>query len=156
MLALIKDNTIISEIYENSRFELPNSVFVSPAQDGWNNGDYSLLTIQEADPVPDGAIITSKTTELSDGSPRYVYTWETAPIVVPDRVTSRQFMVMLDIMGLYNAVQNWVSTQERKYQLAFQHSGTFVKDEPMMQAGFKALGFTEEQIDQFFTAASQI
>jgi hypothetical protein len=39
-------------------------------------------------------------------------------------------------------------------QIAYENSGTFVRGEPMMQAGFIALGFTEQQIDEFFTAAA--
>jgi len=31
----------------------------------------------------------------------------------------------------------------------------FIRIEPMMAAGFAAMGFTEEQIDAFFEAASK-
>ncbi|WP_246706251.1 hypothetical protein [Rhizobium leguminosarum] len=39
---------------------------------------------------------------------------------------------------------------------AFDDSGTFVKDSPMMAAGFAAIGFSTAEIDAFFKAASDL
>lgn len=75
---------------------------------------------------------------------------------VPDRVTARQFKLQLLTDGLLDQVEAWISTQERAVQIAFEYSGTFVRDEPMMQAGFSALGFNEAQIDAFFTSAAEL
>jgi hypothetical protein len=75
---------------------------------------------------------------------------------VPDRVTSRQFKLQLLAAGLLDQVDGWIETQDRAVQLAYEYSGTFVRDEPMMEASFTALGFTTEQIDAFFTAAAEI
>jgi len=41
-------------------------------------------------------------------------------------------------------------------QIAYEYSGTFVRSEPMMAAGFTAMGFTEEQVDEFFEATSSL
>lgn len=78
------------------------------------------------------------------------------PPPVPDRVTARQFKLQLLQAGLLASVEGWIATQSQAVQIAYNNSGTFVRDEPMMQAGFTALGFTPEQIDAFFTAAAEI
>lgn len=74
---------------------------------------------------------------------------------IPDRVTARQFKLQLLADGLLDGVEAWVASQGRAIQLAYDNSGTFVRDESMLQAGFKALGFTLEQGDAFFSAASK-
>lgn len=76
--------------------------------------------------------------------------------VVPFRVSSRQFKMQLAISGLKSAVEAWVATQGELTQIAYESSGEFDIREPMMQAGFAALGFTEAQRDAFFTAAAQL
>lgn len=78
------------------------------------------------------------------------------PEPIPDRVTARQFKLQLLAAGLLDQVETWVAGQSRDVQIAFEYSGTFVRDEPMMQAGFAALGFTAAQIDAFFTAAAAL
>ncbi|WP_434732895.1 hypothetical protein NL154_15075 [Rhizobium sp. YTUHZ044] len=69
-------------------------------------------------------------------------------------VSARQFRLMLRRSGLLDAVKAWVAQQDGETQDAFEYSGTFVKDSPMMLAGFAAMGFTSQQIDQFFAAAA--
>jgi len=71
----------------------------------------------------------------------------------PARVTRRQFRMQLEDDGLLDGVEAWVGQQSRRVQIAYESSGTFVRDEPMMQAGFAALGFQTAQIDAFFKAA---
>lgn len=77
----------------------------------------------------------------------------TAPVTV---VSSRQFKLQLLASGLLDDVDAWIATQDQAIQIAYEYSGTFVRTEPMMQAGFAALGFIDEQIDAFFTAAAQL
>lgn len=77
------------------------------------------------------------------------------PFIIPDRVTSRQFKLQLLAEDLLDDVEAWVAAQGKAIQLAYDNSGTFARDEPMMQAGFRALGFPPEQIDAFFSAASK-
>lgn len=76
--------------------------------------------------------------------------------VIPDRVTARQFKLQLLQAGLLASVEGWISSQSQAVQIAYNNSGTFVRGEPMMRAGFTALGFTTEQIDAFFTSAAEI
>lgn len=71
-------------------------------------------------------------------------------------VSARQFKLQLLAAGLLDTVDAWIATQSRAVQIAYEYSGAFVRTEPMMAAGFAAMGFTEEQIDGFFTAASNL
>lgn len=81
---------------------------------------------------------------------------EAANVIIPTRVSARQFKMQLVIAGLKAAVDTWVSQQSQLVQMAYEYSGEFVRDEAMMQAGFQALGFTREQGDAFFAAASEL
>lgn len=77
----------------------------------------------------------------------------------PPRVTAvsaRQFRLMLRRSGLLNQVKAWVAQQDGEVQDAFEYSGTFVKDSPMMAAGFATMGFSSDQIDAFFQAAAAL
>ncbi len=74
----------------------------------------------------------------------------------PDSVTARQFKMQLVIAGIKAQVDGWIAAQDELVQVAYEYSGTFVKNEPMMQAGFEELGFAEEQREAFFLAASKL
>lgn len=74
----------------------------------------------------------------------------------PDRVSRRQFGMQLIISGHKAAADAWVAQQDELTQWAYANSDTFVRADPMMQAGFAAMGFTEQQVDEFFTAAAAL
>ncbi|KQV28520.1 hypothetical protein ASC97_04335 [Rhizobium sp. Root1203] len=76
--------------------------------------------------------------------------------MVPEQVSSRQFKLQLVAAELIDVVGSWIGTQDRAVQVAYEYSGTFVRYEPMMAAGFAAMGFTDQQIDAFFLAASEL
>ncbi len=155
MLALIHDDAIISTVHEGGWFDLPDGSRASPAQDGWTDGTHRLAAIQPADAAPEGKQVTSTSVALVDGQPRYVHVLEDVPpSPVPDRVSARQFKLQLAIDGLKPSVDAWVAAQDELTQIAYEYSGEFVRSEPMMQAGFAALGFTPEQGDAFFVAAA--
>lgn len=78
-----------------------------------------------------------------------------APVMVSS-VSARQFRLMLRRAGLLDQVKAWVAQQDGETQDAFEYSGSFVKDSPMMAAGFAVMGFTPQQIDEFFTAAASL
>ncbi|WP_246671260.1 hypothetical protein [Mesorhizobium sp. 8] len=75
---------------------------------------------------------------------------------IPHRVSANQFGKQLAALGILDQVQTWVGQQDASTQWSFNRSATFVRTDPMMQAGFAALGFTTEQIDAFFTAAASL
>ena len=79
-----------------------------------------------------------------------------ARAVIPDRVTRRQFRLQLIDSGLLEQVEAWVATQDIRTQAAYADSGTFLRTDEMLQQGFAGLGFTEEQVDQFFTEAASL
>lgn len=114
------------------------TVFVQRDEDNKICGVFAL-------PQPDYA-----TEELADDNAEVV-AFLNPPVKF---VTARQFGVQLAILGLMPQVEAWVAQQNAQTQWAFNRSGTFVRDDPMMEAGFTALGFTKEQIDAFFEAAS--
>ncbi|MGO7380746.1 hypothetical protein ELI44_04785 [Rhizobium ruizarguesonis] len=91
---------------------------------------------------------------LPNGDPN-VIAFENAPLRVSS-VSARQFRLMLRRAGLIDPVKAWVAQQDDETQDAFEYSGDFVKDSPMMLAGFAAMGFTSQQVDEFFTAASKL
>lgn len=78
------------------------------------------------------------------------------PTVEIEAVSSRQFKLQLLAAGLIDQVDAWVAQQSRDVRIAYEYSGTFVKDSPMMTAGFAAMGFTAPQIDAFFSAAAKL
>ncbi|MBX4944648.1 hypothetical protein [Rhizobium binae] len=71
-------------------------------------------------------------------------------------VSARQFKLQLLAGGLLDEVDAWVGQQPREVQIAYEYSGTFVMDSPMMKAGFSAMGFTDGQVLEFFSAAAQL
>ncbi len=77
-------------------------------------------------------------------------------VIIPPSVSARQFKLQLLAAGLLDQVDAWVKTQSQAVQIAYEYSGSFVRTEPMMAAGFAAMGFTDQQIDDFFTAASKL
>ncbi|MDV4183258.1 hypothetical protein R1521_32680 [Rhizobium brockwellii] len=91
---------------------------------------------------------------LPDDDPD-LFAFQNAPPIVSS-VSARQFRLMLRRSGLLAQVKTWVAQQDGETQDAFEYSGTFVKDSPMMAAGFAAMGFTPQQVDEFFTAAASL
>jgi len=77
-------------------------------------------------------------------------------VIIPGSVSARQFKLQLLAAGLLDQVDAWISSQSKAVQIAYEYSGSFVRTEPMMAAGFAAIGFTDQQIDDFFTAAAAL
>lgn len=78
------------------------------------------------------------------------------PVRTPDFVSSRQFKLMLEIMGQTLAVETWVAAQPKLIRIAYENSGQFDRNDPMLQAGFKALGFSEADLTAFYVAAAKL
>jgi hypothetical protein len=154
MLALIKSNKIIDTVAEGAKFQLPTGETLMPAQANWTYNGYSLVTIVDNPSIPDGKEVATRTLKMKSGIPTFVYTYQ--DVTAPDRVTARQFKMQLYFYGLIDVVEEWVQSQSKAIQIAYQNSGTFVMDEPMMKAGFVELGLTDEQIKQFFIDASKL
>ncbi|MBX4965447.1 hypothetical protein [Rhizobium binae] len=91
---------------------------------------------------------------LADDDPA-VIAFNNKPLPVA-AVSARQFKLQLLAAGLLDSVDAWVAQQSRDVQIAYEYSGTFVRNSPMMETGFSAMGFTPQQIDGFFVAAAQL
>ncbi|UGX87137.1 hypothetical protein [Phyllobacterium meliloti] len=76
--------------------------------------------------------------------------------VIPDRLSRRQFRLQLIDSGLLDQVETWIASQDIRTRAAYADSVSFLRTDEMLQAGFDALGFSTEQIDVFFTAASAL
>ena len=131
------------------------SAYVETLPEGW------FATIQDAVDASsgDGALLKVVTPiaseeELSDVLAPYGL--KGPFIIIPDRVTARQFKLQLLAAGLLDQVETWVAAQDQAVQIAYANSGTFLRTEPMMATGFAALGFTSAQIDAFYTAAAAL
>jgi len=139
------------------RIDLPDVGQLSPPQAGWEGDGYRIAGIGP-DEIPAGKQVVSRDVngaELLDGTPAWILEDE-PPAPIPDRVTSRQFFLQLDALGLLTAVEAWVDQQSLPIQIAFERSSTFVRDDTMLQQGFTALGFSPQQIDAFFQGASTL
>ena len=104
---------------------------------------------------PLGAVIGVAEEWLEDNSAEVVAFLNPPPPPI-ESVSSRQFKLQLLAAGLLDSVDAWVKTQDRATQISYEYSGEFVKESPMMATGFQAMGFTDQQIDDFFTAASKL
>lgn len=77
--------------------------------------------------------------------------------IVPDEVSSRQFETQLYRSGILTMVEQWINNHPNpEIKISYQKSRSFLRADPMMQAGFNDLGFNEEMINQFFIDASKI
>ena len=115
------------------------------------------------DPIPAGKVIVSSALVDREGTPALEHTFADSPGQVPDRVSRRKFRRQLlrmpsltDNGTLLDDVEAWVAQQTREIRESYLDSGEFVRTEPMMQLGFAAMGFSKQQIDEFFIAAGAL
>jgi hypothetical protein len=92
MLALIKAGAIVQLVAEGGGFgtELGWTV---PAETGWTSGDYSLVTVLDADPVPDGKQVAGTVAQMIDGAPKFVDTLEDVPRAMVAKSTVQQRII---------------------------------------------------------------
>lgn len=139
------------------RYTLPDGEQLSPVKLGYSRLGYAVVEVTEFSAPEGKQIVGAPTYAVAGGVVVEVCDVEDIPPPpVPDRVTSRQFKLALLANGMLDDVETWIAAQDRAVQIAYANSGTFVRDEPMMQAGLAALGLSPAQIDAFFTAAEAI
>ena len=138
------------------RVDLPNGSQISPVTLGWTDGTYAVWPVEPFE-VPAGKTTGGAPSyEFGEGVVSEVYDVQDIPVLIPDRVSRRQFKMQLAIDGIKGNVEAWIDTQDELVQIAYAESGEFWRHEPGMQAGFAGLGFSEAQVDAFFLAASQL
>lgn len=137
--------------------DLPN---YTPANWYWQvagRSDYwSSAAGAYVETLPERAAFTRIASEMELSDVLAPYGLKGPVVIVPARVTSRQFKLQLLAAGLLDQVETWVGSQDQAVQIAYANSGTFLRTEPMMETGFAALGFTPEQIDDFYMAAAAL
>lgn len=157
-IAIVDGSTVLKTWHTETgevatRYPLPNGDDVSPVSLGWSSGDYAVIEV-EPFVVPEGKrAIGSASYEVVNSKAVETFDVEDIPVEIPDRVTARQFKLQLLADDLLATVEGWIATQPQAVQIAYDNSGTFVRYDPVMESGFTALGFTDEQIDEFFIAA---
>ena len=139
---------------------MPDLPIYTPEDWYWQvagRSDYwSSATAAYVETLPEGAAFTPIASEMELSEVLAPYGLAGPAVIVPERVTSRQFKLQLLAAGLLDQVEAWVGQQEQAVQIAYANSGTFLRTEPMMQTGFTALGFTSDQIDAFYVAAAAL
>lgn len=142
-----------------------NTRYPYSIEQSWNYNDLREVglwrddMIEEADPVPEGKIVVSRSVQSVDGVVKWINQTEDAPVqivVIPEMITSRQFKLRLLSMGILDDVETWVSAQTREIQIAYTETSIFTRDDSMLSLGFTDLGFTPEEVDTFFIEASEI
>lgn len=86
--------------------------------------------------------------------------WDGSEIVevtpVPTSVTPRQVRLLLLQQGLLDEVEAMIATQDRATKITWEFAEEFRRDNPLLTSLAANLGLTEQQIDQFFIAASAL
>lgn len=77
------------------------------------------------------------------------------PPYVPTSVTMRQARLQLNVLGLYQAVNNAVSGMGQEAQIEWEYATSVDRGNPLTAAMVQLLGWTESETDDYFTAASQ-
>ena len=146
---------------------MQNRIFAKFSDDGLAVGFWQSAAYAEPDKIVPADAIEITQSQFDDlYNNQYTRKWVNGevvvydppppPPVIPDRISRRQFRLQLIDAGLLDEVEGWIATQDVRTQAAYADSGTFVRSDEMLQAGFAALGFTDEQIDEFFMAASAL
>ena len=74
--------------------------------------------------------------------------------VVPSKVTMRQARLQLAELGVYQTVNIAVATMGDMAQIEWEYAIDVERSNSITQAMIALLGWTEEQTDAYFTAAS--
>ena len=80
----------------------------------------------------------------------------TASIPVPQIVTPRQVRLLLLQQGLLAQVEAIIAQQDEATKITWQYAERFERTHPLLNQLAVSLGLTDQQIDQFFIAASAL
>lgn len=80
----------------------------------------------------------------------------TAALPVPASVTPRQVRLLLLQQGLLANVEALIKAADQATQITWEFASEFRRNDPLLEQLSKALGLTDDQVDQFFIAAAQI
>jgi hypothetical protein len=78
------------------------------------------------------------------------------PPVVPQVITPRQCRILLLQQGLLPQVEAMVAAGDDATRITWEYAVEFQRNDPLLLAMAAGLGLTEQQLDEFFMAASQL
>lgn len=106
-----------------------------------------------------GCVSTDYTGPIPDADAS-LWRWNGTDIVaavsVPQVVTPRQVRLLLLSQNLLDDVEAMIAQQDRATQITWEFAIEFRRDDPLLNALAANLGLTEQQIDEFFIAASAL
>lgn len=159
MLALLKNNTLVSVISEGERLDVEDMV-VSPAMDGWSVGEYSLKTITPAPPLLKNQYVASKSIVVENGQPKYKTVVENIPILIPTELRKwmpnmpqklfRDGLIDNNLFpSLVEAAIRALPTQEdvERALNSWNYSKEFIRVDPYLDQIGYLLGLTPDMID---------
>lgn len=82
--------------------------------------------------------------------------WEIVPAPVPQVITPRQCRILLLQQGLLPQVEAMVAAGDDATRITWEYAVEFQRNDPLLLAMAAGLGLTEQQLDEFFMAASQL
>jgi hypothetical protein len=157
LYAKINNGTVVEYPYQigKIRQENPQTSFPSEMPD-------SLLAEYGVYPVtpvaPPTVTIYEKAVEgvpvLIDG--QWTQTWNVQPAPPPDSITPRQCRLLLLQQGLLADVEAMIAAQDEATRITWEYALEFRRDDPLLNQLAANLELTNEQIDQFFIAASEL
>lgn len=80
----------------------------------------------------------------------------TAPPIVPFTVRPDQIRLLLLQQGMLDTIEQKIKDFGRSAEIKWEYATAIERDDPDLIAAATSMGVTDEQIDQFFIAASQI
>lgn len=130
----------------------------------WSAGalaDWGLYVPAEADPVPEGKVVTETHVERVGEVVQFVHTLEDAPPpTVPQSVSMRQARLALLSAGLLSTVETSIDKLEEPDRSAalieWEYATEMRRDRHLIAALAVEMSLTEQQIDDLFIAAAAL
>lgn len=107
--------------------------------------------------LPNGLHVYSPSLDVDyDGYKLVVWEMEEPAPTVPAFVTPRQVRLLLLQQNLLADVEAMIAQQDEATKITWEYAIEFRRDDPLLNNLAVQLGLTEQQIDEFFIAASKL
>lgn len=157
LFAKVKNGVIEKYPYTASdlRADNPQTSFPSPVPDSIMLEFGATRVVETAAPVPNQfERVTEAAPVLTGGVWRQQWVVSTVP--PPRSITPRQCRLILMSQGLLPTVEAMIAQQDEATRITWEYALEFRRDDPLLTQLAANLNLTNEQIDQFFIAASQL
>lgn len=144
----------------------------------WTNPDFHVQLAQLSDDPSDGtpseqishlanlepfqgwSCVDQDFTGSVPDSDAAFWRWSDGQIVavepVPASVTPRQVRLLLLSQNLLSQVEAIIAGSDEATKITWQYASEFRRADPLLEALAQQIGLTNEQVDQFFIAASKL